>query len=270
MIFIYIWYMPHEIHVQEFLLYCIQVLEWLTDKAMAEALRPTLQSTGKRGKRRSGSQSESSLNPDSSHLTPSSPPPVNGGSGYPSSLGKIPEAANGTAKPNETGDDQDETSKLREEMPVEETEALPTPSASVVRRFRSWVSEKFQYSQVRGIGVEDEDVQPEDEDTKPLNAETDEEMLDEEDLKRLSGAREENNDISTPPKVLSSTVWVRMKDVFYTPFSSSKMRARKISSPEGAREEGDLGDDEAAEDEIMDLRVTYEQPELRVGTHFTE
>lgn len=233
---------------------------------MAEALRPTLQTTGKRRRRRSGSQSESSLNPDSSHLTPSSPPPVNGGPIFLSPLDKIPETANGTLKSSEHANDQDETSKLREEAVTEEPEALPTPSTSVVRRLRSWVSGRFQYSQPRGDNMPDGDPRPEEEDTKPLNAETDEEMLDEEDLKRLSGAKEDNH-TPTPQRALSSMVWGRMKDAFYTPFSSTKMRTRQILSPEDVKE-GDLGDDEADDDDFVNFRIAYEQPELRVSVHF--
>lgn len=213
--------------------YCFEkaeVINWLVDKSKAEALLVTLV-PAKRGRgTRSGSQSESSANPEASQQSPSSEPAENGDAGHAAPLRKIPEAENGELEDDkevkEDISNMEDPPMDGEEAPEENLENEESPSRSVYEHIGRWVSSKLRRSKKQ------ENEEPQGDVLVPQDAETDEEIIDDHELE-LAEARQNGDAVTPASRSRKSGFWGGMKEVFYTPFSSMKIRSRGISVVRG-------------------------------------
>lgn len=217
-----------------------------------------------RKNRRSLSESESSICPDVSLQSPDGAD-ANGDASYISPLEKIPEIANRSMQKTPERPAKAEAG-VHSHPAGEGTDAederkvLQTPSTSVVRRFSVWMVGKF-----RSDRPNKPDFEQEDDVNQPVHAETDEEMLDNDELDRLGGLPD-NGSILTPSKGDNNGWLTKMTGAFYTPFSSRKIRKRSLAPMDKPRRRSSKDDElDVLSKKASKYRQAYEEGKMRVG-----
>ncbi|GMH43702.1 hypothetical protein BSKO_11624 [Bryopsis sp. KO-2023] len=223
------------------------VVEWIVDREKAELLRPTIHSTPKRKSKTKSPSMEPSFSARSDADEPApARSPVREEHSQGDKVQPAPEAE--VFESNEKSGGSGMLPLPPPLPPIDEAlRSAESPSGSVVGKFSSWVSKKLRPAKVgEGVaGIEDKKGEGlEDMEVADKGFETDEEVLDDNDLDRISGG--------TPimPERSGGRGWMgKVKEVFYTPlpFTPMSFRRARLSPHEesSAREE--------AEEDVKDI-----------------